>query len=128
MRPNREKLLALVALAVLVLGMIPIVTGVISPTRGIQVVPFSLPRTGREILPRRHRRFAEESEMLRDPFAYSEGWERLTAVPLDAPPLSRAPRPLPSLSFGAPTERAGFSFEADKLPPPKKKKGIRRRS
>jgi hypothetical protein len=115
MKFNREKIAALLALLILAVGMKEVVLGVLSPTRGIEVQDPTIPRSAREVLPRKYRTFTEEGDPGRNPFSFSEGWERLDRAPMEAPPLPTLPRPLALLGASPPPSLVGF-IEVSALP------------
>jgi hypothetical protein len=111
MRLNREKIAALLALAVLALGLKGVVLGFLSPTRGVRVPEVSIPKRVREVLPRKPRKFTEESDVARNPFSFSEGWQPMEPPPLPPPPLPPVPRVLPALGLGPSALEAGFLYQ-----------------
>jgi hypothetical protein len=115
MKVNREKIAALLALLVLAIGMKEVGLGILSPTRGIEVQDPTIPRSAREVLPRKYRTFGEEGEPGRNPFSFSEGWQRLDAIPMEPPPLPPLPRLIPLLSLSPSPLEAGF-LSAASLP------------
>jgi hypothetical protein len=116
MKLNREKIAALLALAVLALGMKGVVLGFLSPTRGVRTPDVSIPKRVRDVLPRKYRTFTEEGELPRNPFAFSEGWQPMEPPPLPPPPLPPVPRVLPALGLGPSAVEAGFLYQ-DRPPP-----------
>jgi hypothetical protein len=113
---NREKIAAVLALLILVLGLKEAIFGLASPTGGLRVPDISIPRRAREVLPRKYRTFTEEGALSRNPFSFSEGWQRMEAPPLPAPPVPGPSLVLPSLGGGATALEAGFLYE-DRRPP-----------
>ncbi len=103
MKLNREVCALILALAILAIGLREIVPGFFAPAGSVQLVDASIPKARRDVVPRSIRSHVRDVELARDPFTFSEGWQRLDALPLDPPPLPPAPRPLP-LFYGA--ERA----------------------
>jgi hypothetical protein len=110
MKLNREKIAALLALVLVVLGLKGVVEGFIAPTRSVRVPDVTLTRRSREVLPRSYRTFTADAESGRNPFSFSEGWRRTDAEPLAPPPLPGVPRILPSLAAGAGPGEAGFIY------------------
>jgi hypothetical protein len=123
MKINREKVMALLALLLTVLGLSEAARSFIAPTRGIEVVPYIIRRGGREILRRSYRRFSEDGEPGRNPFSFSEGWERLDSIPMGPPPVPAGARLVPLLSFGPSPLDAGFIFERPAPPAEETKDG-----
>jgi hypothetical protein len=115
MKLNREKTVAGLALVLFGLGMTEVARGFITPVRGIAVPDTTIPRSTRDNLPRPYRVYTEEGEPSRNPFSFSEGWQRMESTPLALPPLPAAPRPLPLLSPGASAIEARLPW-TDKLP------------
>ena len=80
MKWNREVVAFFVALLVFVLGLWGVIQGLVATQ--IRVPNVTLRSSSREVIPRQYRSFTLESEPGRNPFSFSEGWERME------PPLS----------------------------------------
>jgi hypothetical protein len=119
MKPNREKVTALLAALVLTLGLWSVVMGFMAPSRGLDLPEITIPKTSREVLSRRYRRFPEEGRAVEDPgrnpFSFSEGWQSMETTPLLPPPIPEAPRPLPFLGGGDAPLEGGFLYQ-DRAP------------
>ncbi len=115
MKFNREKMTALLALAIFLLGVASVVRGFVSPIQSIAVPEARVSEATRKILPKKYRTYTEESESTRNPFAFSEGWQRMETTPLALPPVPPAPRPVPLLWPGATAFDAGLLWQ-DKPP------------
>jgi hypothetical protein len=113
---NRERVTAFLALLLLVLGIYEVARGVVNPAKGIAVPDTTLTRSSREVIPRRYRTFVEEGEPSRNPFSFSEGWQRMETAPMAHPVLPPVPRPVPLLGPGPSALDAGFVWQ-DRPPP-----------
>ena len=113
---NREKMAALLALLILLLGLWVVVPGFVSPVKSISVPDTTLARSSREVVPKKYRLFTEEGEAARNPFSFSEGWQRMETTPMATPPVPSVPRPVPLLWPGPPAVEAGFLWQ-DRPPP-----------
>ena len=116
MRLNREKIAAFLAAAILVIGLIDVVLGFMSPSRGLSVPDITIPRSAREVISRNYRRFPEEGQAVeeepsRNPFSFSEGWQVMELMPMASPPLGPAARPIPFLGGGTSPAEAGFMYQ-----------------
>jgi hypothetical protein len=111
MRLNREKMAAFGAFLILVLGLWTVIPGIANPTSGIRVPDTTLARSSREIVPRKYRTFTEESDAARNPFSFSEGWERMETTPMAHPPIPPLPRPVPLLWPGPSALEAGVLWQ-----------------
>lgn len=111
MKLNREKITALLALLILALGLAGVVQGFMNPVRGIEVPDITLAKSSREVIPRKHRVFTDEGEASRNPFSFSEGWQRMETTPLAPPIVPPVPRPVPLLWPGPSAVEAGFLWQ-----------------
>jgi len=111
MKLKREKIAALLALAVLALGLKGVVLGFLSPTRGVRKPDVTIQKRTREVLPRKYRTFTEEGDSPRNPFSFSEGWQPMEPPPMTPPPLPPVPRVLPALGLGPSAVEAGFLYQ-----------------
>ena len=111
MRIHREQIAACLALILVAFAARDLIGGFISPARGLEPQPYSVRDGGRDILRRKYRRYEAESETGRNPFSFSEGWERLEVLPIDPPSVPIGTRPVPFTSFGPSILEAGVIFE-----------------
>ena len=111
MKLNREKVTALLALLILVLGLWGVVGGFVNPVRGVEVPDVTLARSSREVIPKKYRVFTEEGDASRNPFSFSEGWQRMETTPMAAPIVPPVPRPVPLLWPGPSAVEAGFRWQ-----------------
>jgi hypothetical protein len=111
MKLNRERIGALIAFLILLLGLKEVVLGFVSPVKGIQRPDIKFPMSRREILYRKPRTFTEEGEPSRNPFSFSEGWQRVDSAPAAFPLLPPPPRLLPSMGDGPTALEAGFLYQ-----------------
>lgn len=115
MRLHKEKIAALLALLVFLVGTKSVLMGSGPTGRKIRVPDTTIPRSTVEVIPRKYRTFRDDTELPRNPFSFSEGWQGLETIPMDLPPLGPAPRPIPSLGRGPTSAEAGFLY-MDRLP------------
>ena len=111
MKLNREKIAALIAFLILLLGLKEVVMGFVSPVKGIQRPDTRFPVKKPEILYRKPRTFTEEGEASRNPFSFSEGWQRMDSVSAAFPLLPPPPRLLPAMGEGPTALEAGLLYQ-----------------
>jgi len=107
---NREKLTAILSLLLLAWGIYDFAGALITPVRGIRVPDTTLPKSSRAVVFRPYRTFSDEGEPARNPFSFSEGWQRMETVPMALPPLPAAPGPVPLPGAGPTGPEAGFLY------------------
>lgn len=122
MKFNRERITALLALALLAMGVSRIVMGFASRPPGSRVPEVTLPASARTVVAKRYRTFTDEGEPARNPFSFSEGWQRMESAPMPPPPLPSPPRLLPAPALGPTALDAGFIWQ-DRPPPAAKAPG-----
>ncbi len=110
MRINREKTAALLALLVLLAGLWSVVRGLASPVQAVDIPDATVTESTRKVLYKKYRMFTDESEATRNPFSFSEGWQRMETTPMVLPPLPLAPRPASLLWPGATAAEAGLPW------------------
>lgn len=110
MRINREKIATLLALLILLVGLWSVVRGFTSPVRAVEVPEATVTESTRKVLYKSYRVFADETEAMRNPFSFSEGWQRMETTPMALPPLPVAPRPASLLWPGATAAEAGLPW------------------
>ena len=111
MKLNREKVTALLALLLVVAGLKSVVIGFVTPARGIRVPDVTITRSSREVIPRKYRTFTAETEMSRNPFSFSEGWQSMETMHIPLPLLPPAPHPVPFLGAGPLPSEWGFVYQ-----------------
>jgi len=110
MRINREKGAALLA-GVIFLGYSWIVVGGFSsPVQSVSVPEVRVTESTRKVLYKKYRTFTEETDTSRNPFSFSEGWQRMETTPMALPPMPAPPRPAPLLWPGATAAEAGLPW------------------
>jgi len=108
---NRERITTLLALLLVLAGLKSVVIGFVTPARGIRVPDVTITRSSREVIPRRYRTFTAETEISRNPFSFSEGWQSMETMPLALPSLPPAPHPVPFLGAGPTPSEWGFVYQ-----------------
>lgn len=108
MRINREKCAAFLAGIIFLLGIWGIAAAMTEPAAQVTVPEIKIPESTRKILPKKRRLFTEEVEPGRNPFAFSEGWQRMETTPMTPPGLGATPRPGVLLWPGATASEAGL--------------------
>ena len=113
MNLNREKLAFAASLLLFVGGIYGVVVAFVSPAREVRIPTTDLPKVQPEFFAPKFRSYAldESGGATRNPFSFSEGWQRLDSMPLDTPPVSNRIRVLPLLAASAPAADGGLLYE-----------------
>lgn len=111
MRLNREKIALLLAIIIFLAGLWAVIGGILSPVQNIVVPEARVSESTRKILAKKYRTFTDPSEASRNPFSFSEGWQRMESTPMAFPPIPGAARPTPLLWPGATAKEAGLLWQ-----------------